>query len=92
VFAPVSLNELTLNKQTKLYPNPASDFVTLNTDYIGNNNIIINVYNVVGALVKSEQLNKSNQQFNVEGLGNGVYVVEIKHEESAESQKLIIQR
>jgi hypothetical protein len=92
VFAPVSLNELTLNKQTKLYPNPASDFVTLNTAYIGNNIIFINVYNVVGALVKSEQLNKSNQQFNVEGLGNGVYVVEIKHEESAESQKLIIQR
>jgi PKD repeat protein len=92
VFAPVSLNELTLNKQTKLYPNPASDFVTLNTAYIGNNIIFINVYNVVGALVKSEQLNKSNQQLNVEGLGNGVYVVEIKHEESAESQKLIIQR
>jgi len=92
VYAPVGLIELMLNKQAKIYPNPASDFITLNTENIGNDFIIIHVYNVVGALVKSEQLNKPNQQFNVEDLSNGVYVIEIKHKEWRESQKLIIQR
>lgn len=92
VYAPVSLNELMLNKQAKLYPNPASDFVTLNTENIGNEFIIITVYNLVGALVKSEQLNKPNQQFNVEDLSNGVYIIEIKQKESTENKKLIIQR
>ncbi len=92
VYAPVGLNELTLNKQAKLYPNPASDFVTLNTENIGNDFIIINVYNVVGALVKSELLNISKQQFNVEDLSSGVYIIEIKNKESTESEKLIIQR
>ena len=92
VYAPVGLNELMLNNQTKLYPNPASDFVTLNINNTGNDFIIINVYNVVGALIKSEQLNKSNQQINVEDLSNGVYVIEIKNKESTESKKLIIQR
>ncbi len=92
VYAPVGLNELMLNNQTKLYPNPASDFVTLNINNTGNDFIIINVYNVVGALIKSEQLNKSNQKINVEDLSNGVYVIEIKNKESTESKKLIIQR
>ncbi|MCF8428487.1 MAG: T9SS type A sorting domain-containing protein [Bacteroidia bacterium] len=92
VYAPVGINELTLNKQTKLYPNPASDFVALNTENIGNDFIIINVYNIVGALIKSEHLNKTNQQINVAELSNGVYVIEIKHKEWRESQKLIIQR
>lgn len=92
VYAPVGLNELMLNKQTKLYPNPAKDFVTLNINNSGTDLIIINIYNVFGALVKSAQLNKSNQQFNVDDLSNGVYVVEIKNEESSESKKLIIQR
>ena len=92
VYAPVGLNELTLNKQAKLYPNPASDFVNFYMDNTSDNIIIINVYNVVGALVKSELLNISKQQFNVEDLSNGVYVVEIKHKEWRESKKLIIQR
>lgn len=92
VYAPVGLNELRLNKQPKLYPNPATDIVTLNIENIGNEIITINVYNVVGALVKSERLNKTNQQFNVEDLSNGVYVIEIKYNESRQSQKLMIQR
>jgi hypothetical protein len=92
VYAPVGLNELTLNKQAKLYPNPASDLVNFYMDNTSNNIININVYNMVGALVKSEQLNKSKQQFNVEDLSNGVYVIEIKNKESTESKKLIIQR
>lgn len=92
VYAPVGLNELSLNKQVKLYPNPASDFVTLNIDNIGNDIIIVNVYNVVGALVKSDRLNKSNQQFNIADLRNGAYVIQIKYKESTVSHKLIIQR
>jgi len=92
VYAPVGLNELWLNKQVKLYPNPASDIVTLNIDNIGNDIIIVNVYNVVGALVKSDRLNKTNQQFNIADLSNGVYVIVIKYKESTLSQKLIIQR
>jgi hypothetical protein len=92
VYAPVGLNELSLNKQVKLYPNPASDFVTLNIDNKGNDIIIVNVYNVVGALVKSDRLNKSNQQFNIADLSNGAYVIQIKYKESTVSQKLIIQR
>ena len=92
VYAPVGLNELTLNKQTKLYPNPTSNIVNLIMDNIGDNTIIINIFNVVGTLVKTERLNKNNQQFNVEDLSNGVYVVEIKDEDNTKSQKLIIQR
>ncbi|MBJ7427450.1 MAG: PKD domain-containing protein, partial [Bacteroidia bacterium] len=59
VYAPVGFNELRLNKQTKLYPNPASNIVNLSMDNIGNEIITINVYNVVGSLVKSERLNKT---------------------------------
>lgn len=75
-----------------LYPNPASKIVTLNIENTNNSNLTINIYNSIGALVKSEKLTQNQQQINVEDLGNGIYMVEIKSKEWTEKQKLIIER
>jgi hypothetical protein len=75
-----------------LYPNPASDIITLNIDNKNNDDLTLNVYNVSGTLVKSEMLKQNQRQINIWDLCNGVYVVEITSKEWTEQQKLTIQR
>ena len=80
------------NTTFNLYPNPASDIVTLNIDNINNTDLSLNIYNVIGTLVKSETLTQNNRQINIGDLSNGVYMVTIKSKDFTESQRLIIQR
>ena len=74
-----------------IYPNPAIDIVTLNTDK-SNTDLTLNIYNVVGKLISSEKLRQNQRQINVGDLSNGIYVIEIKSKEWSEKQKLRIQR
>jgi hypothetical protein len=75
-----------------LYPNPASDIITLNIGNTNNTDLTLNIYNVIGTLVKSEMLKQNQRQINIGDLSNGVYMVTIKSEDFIESQRLFIQR
>jgi hypothetical protein len=76
----------------RFYPNPASDIVTLNIDNVNNADLTLNIYNVIGKLVRYETLRQNQRQINIGYLSNGIYMVEIKSKEWSENQKLIIQR
>ena len=80
------------NTLLNMYPNPASDIITLNIDNTNNAELTLNIYNVIGTLVKSETLKQNNRQINIRDLSNGVYMVSIKTKDWTESQRLIIQR
>jgi Secretion system C-terminal sorting domain len=75
-----------------LYPNPASDIVTLNINKTNNENLEINIYDILGDLVLSESLKQNQQKINIGDLNNGIYIVEINSNEWSGKQKLIIQR
>lgn len=75
-----------------IFPNPASDIVTLNSDNINNTDLTLDIYNLIGNIVKSENLKQNNRQFTVGDLSNGVYMVKIKSKDLTENQRLIIQR
>jgi len=76
----------------KVFPNPASDIVTLNINNANNSDLTLNIYNVIGKLVSSETLLQNQKQIFIDDLSNGLYIVEIKSKEWSEKQKLIIQR
>jgi len=80
------------NTAFSLYPNPASDIVTLNIDNRNDADLTMYVYNVIGTLVKSETLKQNTRQINIGDLSNGVYVVSIKINDRTENKRLIIQR
>lgn len=84
--------QITEKKAFSLYPNPASDIINLNIDNINNTNLTLNIYNVIGTLVKSEMLKQNKRQINIGDLSNGVYMVTIKSKDLTESQRLLIQR
>jgi len=79
------------NIHFNLFPNPASNIVTLNIDNERNTDLILNIYNAIGTLVKSEMLKQNKRQINVGDLSKGIYLVEIKSKEWTNKQKLIIQ-
>jgi len=92
VYATVGAKELELSKRTLLYPNPVSDIVNLKYNSQNTNPATVNIYNLVGALVKSETVSNNNYQLNVSDISNGVYIIEIRGNDWSESQKLMIQR
>lgn len=89
---PQSAAEDEMALQTQVFPNPASDWVTIQTEAA--NIESLRVYNTMGQLVLSEQYNAgsaNNQVLDVSGLPNGTYYLEMISEQERNTQSLIIQ-
>ena len=67
----------------KLYPNPARNFITVETSKSGQ----LVIYNTIGALVKTKALNTGKNAISVAELSNGVYLYSV---DGASFKKLII--
>lgn len=80
------------NTLFNLFPNPASDVVTLNFIQNISADMTLNIYNVNGELISSKLLQQNQKQINIGDLNSGIYLVEIKSKGLTESQKLVIQR
>jgi len=80
------------NNLFNLYPNPASDMVTLDIDNPNKTGSILNIYNAMGALVRTEVLRPNQRQINIRDLSDGIYMVAVKSKDLTGNQKLVIQR
>ncbi len=77
----IGLAETSLVKDFELFPNPASNVITLNLSLANAKEIRIKVYNLSGALVLEENIsntNKVNSKLNIENLATGVYLMKIE--------------
>ena len=80
---------------SNLFPNPATNKVSVKYNLNGANNAQLEIRNVLGSLVKKVSINESNGLLNVDvsDLTNGVYFYSfIVNNEIIKSKKLIIQR
>ena len=75
-----------------IYPNPASNVISLNVNKMNNEALTLEVYTISGTLVKLEMLKQNQQKINIADLPNGVYMVTIKSKNVTETKKLVIQR
>jgi hypothetical protein len=80
------------SSKINIYPNPAIDIITISMNLNVYKDATINIYNLAGVLVKKEILKQKQQQINISDICNGIYIIEVKSEESLDKQKLIIQR
>lgn len=67
----------------KLYPNPARNYITVETSKSGQ----LVIYNTIGALVKTKALNPGKNAISVAELSNGVYLYSV---DGLSFKKLII--
>ncbi|MBS4013116.1 MAG: T9SS type A sorting domain-containing protein [Bacteroidetes bacterium] len=70
----VGINDIVL-EGVNIYPNPASDYLIITLP--GENASVINIYDIKGKLVISEQVEGGSTRVNVSGLMNGVYMIRI---------------
>lgn len=69
-----------------VYPNPATDFVTVNSA----GNVLVSIYNITGLLVAKESINQF-RQLSVAHLPNGIYMVTMEKDGKAKTQRMMKQ-
>ncbi len=77
------------SKQVIMYPNPATDIVSLRFDDLSK--LKVTIYDVIGREILSKLLEKSNKNIDISSLGSGTYIVQITNKNNEKiTKKLII--
>jgi hypothetical protein len=79
-----SVNQLHANK-IKVYPNPATDFVQISSDYAVES---IRVFSVSGKMILSENLTGLQYIMDVQEWSNGVYIIELTTDQGTEFHRV----
>ena len=80
-----------------IYPNPVSNYATLNFTLPNNSDVKIKIYNSIGQEVKSLDfkdlmIGENNVQIQASEMNNGVYIYTIQTDKYLESKQFVIQR
>lgn len=86
----VSIDDNNKRLNCLIYPNPASDFIIVETPNSDCNEYIINIYNILGKLILSKKMSQNQQKLHIGDLDSGIYSIEVKSKEETKKQKLII--
>ncbi|HYH15514.1 MAG TPA: T9SS type A sorting domain-containing protein [Flavisolibacter sp.] len=81
-------------QQFSLYPNPASQKVTIKAELTKPQAATIKLINMLGQVVSTVSLpinNKVNYQLPLNKLAKGIYVVQLETETGMQAQRLVIQ-
>lgn len=87
-----SVEEPKAQQSFHLFPNPASESVTLDYRSTSIKATAFTIYNAIGQVLRSEQLHSNLQQIDVSELASGIYTVELSSAGTIHQQKLIISR
>jgi hypothetical protein len=74
-------------ENVSVYPNPASGSLTINTLDGAN----IDIYNVIGKMVKSQEALSNSHTMDISDLSTGVYFVKLTSEGKTATKKLVIE-
>ena len=88
----VGISNLSNMSSINIFPNPTKNVIKFRFNINSNEVMVLNIYNAMGTLIKTDILVQNQQQIDITNLTNGIYMVEIKSKEWTEKQKLIIQR
>lgn len=81
----VGLNEML--QRTLIYPNPASNFVKIQSEGVQS----IEIYNVMGKLMFSGEMYEGAIQVDLSDLSSGVYLINLKTENETFISKLVVE-
>jgi len=70
----------------KCYPNPTNSIVNISATNETINQI--NIYDMLGSLLKSQKGSSDNEQINIQELPNGIYLVKVKTDQGTQTIKI----
>lgn len=76
------------NPWIKIYPNPTSQFIHIETNFPSSSDVLIHDEN--GRLVRNETISMSSNTLNIKDLKPGIYTLEIRNDQHSESFKIVI--
>ncbi len=75
----------------KIYPNPATDFITVEFSGVISENLILKIYNMLGAVIYSEtDLTSGSTSIDVSGLDADIYFLKLQNTNETQTKKIII--
>jgi hypothetical protein len=81
------INSPEIHENQHLYPNPASEIITLTSG----ENTLIRIFNILGELVYTDPDEKKLRQVDVTNFPGGIYIVRFEGFGSMHQEKLLIQ-
>jgi acetyl esterase/lipase len=85
---PTGINEV-IDASTDIYPNPANNSLNIVSNFIDINTI--SIYNLHGQEVLNTTVNANQIKINTSSLANGIYIIDIKSNNTSVKRKLIIE-
>lgn len=80
IFLDDAIQEITLNRQFEIFPNPANSIITISSDSEEINKITI--YDMQGSTIASMEINKLKKyRIDINELTRGTYILEINNSE-----------
>jgi hypothetical protein len=86
----VGIHELAYSNSISVYPNPATDNFTVESNKLQNSNAVISIYDVTGKLIRSYSTSNNKLIINREGLESGLYFISIVSEEKMLRSKVVM--
>ncbi len=74
-----------------IYPNPAKDGITIQTEFENSNELIFRLFDLNGSLLIQSQIEESKVMIDISNLKSGMYIYEIESSEGTFRNKLIIE-
>ena len=88
------ISNVSNNENIQLFPNPASDKITITSGKTINSNVNVNIVDVAGRLAQTVSFNNltahGQQAIDISKLAKGVYFVKIKTANSEMIEKLVV--
>jgi hypothetical protein len=70
-------NNVEVDNQIYIYPNPAQDFVTIELNLNSEETAIVFVYDLTGKIIQSENITNNKSYMSTSNLTNGTYIITI---------------
>ncbi|MEI6695846.1 MAG: LamG-like jellyroll fold domain-containing protein [Bacteroidota bacterium] len=79
-----------IGKTMQIFPNPASDHITINTGQIQNQqNTTVSIYDIQGQLLLQQTIVQLQTELNISHLANGVYLVKVNNDKNTLVSKFV---
>ena len=84
----LSVEDQLVDATIKLYPNPVTEYLTIDIDKLTELSIVI--YNITGKEIYKSKLNQQRNTINVSALSSGTYLIQINTTNSLQSKSFKI--